>query len=174
MKRLLMLLVITPVYATDTVYIDQVGDFNNITVDQSAGDSQKAIILNQGYNNMLTITQQGPGAHMAFIGTPPAGQSAGSYVTSIAPNNNNNILNIFQTGSGNHTAAINLDKNTTNNNNNASILQAGSVPKTFVFNLSGSGITATAVQDNATVPDVGSMSIQCLAPPCSGYSYVKH
>lgn len=174
MKRIWVMLVITPVYAADTVYIDQVGDFNNINVSQSAGDNQTGIVLNQGYNNQLTITQQGPGSHQAFLGTPPAGQTAGSFVTSIAPNNNNNILNIFQTGSGNHTAAINLDKNTTNNNNTASILQAGSVPKSFVFNLSGSGITATAVQDNATVPDSASMNITCLAPPCSGYSYVKH
>jgi hypothetical protein len=173
MNRLWALLIITPVYAADSVYIDQVGDFNNITVDQSA-DSQRAIILNQGYNNQISITQQGPGASMAFIGTQPAGQSGSTFITSIAPNNNNNMLNIFQTGSGNHVAAINLDKSTSNNNNTASILQAGAANKSFVLNLSGSGIGATVVQDNATTPDAGTMSIQCLAPPCSGYSYIKH
>lgn len=174
MKRLLFVLMITSAYAADSVYIDQVGDLNTITVNQSAGDNQTAIILNQGNNNQFGITQQGPGAHMAFIGTPPAGQSGGNYITSIAPNNSNNMLNIFQTGSGNHTAAINLDKTTSNNNNSATIQQAGSVPKSFVFNLSGSGITANALQDNMLTPDVSSMSIQCLTPPCSGYSYIKH
>jgi hypothetical protein len=173
MKRLLFVLMITSAYAADSVYIDQVGDLNTITVNQSAGDSQTAIILNQGHNNQFGITQQGPGAHMAFIGTPPAGQSGGNFITSIAPNNSNNLLNIFQTGSGNHTAAINLDKTTSNNNNSATIQQAGSAPKSFVFNLSGSGITANALQDNALTPDVSSMSIQCLTPPCSGYSYSK-
>jgi len=174
MKRLLALLIITPVYAVDSVYIDQVGDLNSITVNQSAGDGQTAIVLNQGNNNQFGITQQGPGAHMAFIGTPPAGQTGTTFVTSIAPNNSNNMLNIFQTGSGNHTAAINLDKTTSNNNNTATIQQAGSAPKSFVFNLSGSGITANALQDNPLTPDASSMSIQCLTPPCSGYSYTKH
>ena len=174
MKRLLLLLMITPVYAVDSVYIDQVGDLNTITVNQKMGDNQTAIVLNQGNNNQFTIIQEGPGAHIAFIGTPPAGQSGTNFITSIAPNNNNNILNIFQTGSGNHTAAINLDKTTSNNNNSATIQQAGSAPKSFVFNLSGSGITASALQDNPLTADASSMSIQCLTPPCSGYSYVKH
>jgi hypothetical protein len=174
MKRLLLLLMITPAYAVDTVYIDQVGDVNNITINQKSGDNQTAIVLNQGNNNQFNIIQEGPGAHMAFIGTPPAGQNSGGFVTSIAPNNSNNLLNIFQTGSGNHTAAINLDKTTSNNNNSATIQQAGSVPKSFVFNLSGSGITANALQDNLLTPDSASMSIQCLTPPCSGYSYVRH
>jgi len=173
MKRLLLLLLITPVYAADSVYIDQVGDLNIINLNQSAGDNQTAIILNQGHNNQFSITQQGPGAHMAFIGTPPASQNINGFVTNIAPNNSNNILNIFQTGSGSHTAAINLDKTTSNNNNNATIQQAGSAPKSFVFNLSGSGITANALQDNLLTPDASSMSIQCLTPPCSGYTYVK-
>jgi len=173
MKRLLFVLMITSAYAADSVYIDQVGDLNTITVNQKMGDNQTAIVLNQGHNNQLAIIQEGPGAHMAFIGTPPAGQSGGNFITSIAPNNNNNILTIFQTGSGNHTAAINLDKTTSNNNNSAVIQQAGSAPKSFVFNLSGSGITANALQDNALTPDASSMSIQCLTPPCSGYSYSK-
>jgi hypothetical protein len=173
MIRLLLLLLITPVYAADSVYIDQVGDLNTITVNQKSGDNQTAIILNQGHNNQMNIIQEGPGAHMAFIGTPPASQNANAFVTNIAPNNNNNILTIFQTGPGSHTAAINLDKTTSNNNNNATIQQAGSAPKSFVFNLTGSGITANALQDNALTPDVSSMSIQCLTPPCSGYSYSK-
>jgi len=173
MKRLWLLAIITPVYAADTVYIDQVGDLNNITVNQKDSDSKTAIVLNQGNNNQLAIIQEGTGAHMAFIGTPPAGQSGANFITSIAPNNNNNILTIFQTGSGNHTAAINLDKTTSNNNNSAVIQQAGSAPKSFVFNLSGSGITANALQDNPLTPDASSMSIQCLTPPCSGYTYTK-
>ena len=131
---------------------------------------------NSGNNNNLTIVQEGSGDHAAFIGTPPTGVNIdGTIATNTAAaNNNNNTLTIIQSGSGNHTAAINLDSTTTNSNNGAAIHQSGDADKSFVLNLSGSGITAKVLQDNPTVPDSGSMSIQCLTPPCSGYTYTKH
>ena len=175
MKRLLFLLWITPA-AAGSVYIDQVGDSNNIFVEQTSSGDAKAIMLNQGSNNTNTIVQEGSGDHMAFIGTPPVGKNYdGTYNTNTnAANNNNNTLTILQNGSGNHTAAINLDASTQNNNNIATITQNGDANKSFVLNLSGSGIGATVLQDNPLTPDSGSMSIQCLTPPCSGYSYTKH
>ena len=175
MKRLLFLLWITPA-AAGSVYIDQVGDGNNIFVEQVASGNPQAIILNQGDNNNLTIVQEGSGDHAAFIGTPPTGINAdGTFATSTtAANNNNNILTILQRGAGNHTAAINLDSATTNNSNTAIITQSGDANKNFTLNLSGSGIGATVLQDNPLTPDSGSMSIQCLTPPCSGYTYTKH
>jgi len=175
MKRLLFLLWITPCYA-GSVYIDQVGNGNNIFVEQVSSGNAEAIILNQGDNNTHTIVQEGSGDHLAFIGTPPVGKNYdGTYNTNTnAGNNNNNTLTILQNGSGNHTAAINLDATTQNNNNIASITQSGDANKNFTLNLSGSGIGATVLQDNPLTPDAGSMSIQCLTPPCSGYSYTKH
>jgi len=175
MKRLLFLLWITPASA-GSVYIDQVGNGNNIFVEQTSSGNPEAIILNQGDNNNHTIVQEGNGDHLAFIGTPPVGKNYdGTYNTNTnAGNNNNNTLTILQNGSGNHTAAINLDATTQNNNNVASITQTGDANKSFVLNLSGSGIGATVLQDNPLTPDASSMSIQCLTPPCSGYSYTKH
>jgi len=175
MKRLLFLLWITPA-AAGSVYIDQVGDSNNIFVEQTTSGNPQATILNQGDSNNLTIVQEGDGNHQAFIGTPPTGMGLnGTLNTNTnAANNNNNTLTIIQSGSGNHTAAINLDATTANSNNGAAIHQSGDADKSFVLNLSGSGITAKVLQDNPTVSDSGSMSIQCLTPPCTGYSYTKH
>jgi hypothetical protein len=175
MRRLLFLLWITPATA-GSVYIDQVGNGNNIFVEQVSSGNAEAIILNQGDNNTHTIVQEGSGDHLAFIGTPPVGKNYdGTYNTNTnAGNNNNNTLTILQNGVGNHTAAINLDATTQNNNNVASITQSGDANKSFVLNLSGSGIGANVLQDNPLTSDSGSMSIQCLTPPCSGYSYTKH
>jgi hypothetical protein len=171
----ILLLLTTSALAGNVVYIDQVGDNNHITIKQNDGDSQTAIVLNQGNGNEQNIAQQGPGTDQAFIGTPPAGMSQGQFLpNSSAPTNSSNLLSIVQMGAGNHTAAINLDSTTSNNNNTASILQSGDANKSFVLNLSGSGIGATVIQDNPTVADSASMSIQCLSPPCTGYSYIKH
>lgn len=166
---LLLVLLTTPAYSQSSVYIDQVGNSNNITVDQ-IGDGKQAIVLNQGNNNSIGITQQDEGEHMAFIGTP---QQVGTYITTTVPNNNNNTLNINQSGSGKHTAAINLDPATANSNNSATITQGGAANKTFTLGLSGSGILANVLQDNPNTSDSGSMNIQCLTPPCTGYSYTK-
>ena len=170
-----LMLMMVPAMALDSVYIDQVGDGNVLFVKQSDGDGKTSIILNKGNNNNLTIIQEGFGAHTAFIGIPPTGMMNGQFITNFNGNNNsNNTLAIMQNGNANHTAAINMDASAANNNNTASITQSGSAPKNFNFQLSGSGISATAVQDNASIPDTASMSIQCLTPPCGGYSYTKH
>ena len=171
----ILLMISIPAVAADNVYIDQVGSGNVMFVKQTDGDGKTSIILNKGNNNNLTTIQEGFGAHTAFIGVPPSGMSGTNFVTNFNGNNNsNNTLAILQNGNANHTAAINLDASAANSNNSASIQQSGSAPKSFNFTLSGSGISATAVQDNATIPDTASMSIQCLTPPCGGYSYIKH
>jgi hypothetical protein len=176
MKKLLVLLMITTPCFAGSVYIDQVGTNNIFYIDQSSSGNSESILLNKGNNNNFSILQQGSGDHLAFIGTPPVGKNYdGTYNTNTnAQNNNNNTLTVLQSGSGNHTAAINLDSTTQNNNNNASITQTGDANKSFVLNLSGSGIGATVLQDNLNTPDSSDMSIQCLTPPCSGYSYTKH
>lgn len=90
--------------------------------------------------------------------------------------NNNNILSIVQGGSGAHSATIMLNNATNNSNNSASITQAGNTgaEKQFTLTLTGSGIGATVIQDNLLTKDTGSMSITCNSPPCTGYSYIKH
>jgi hypothetical protein len=147
------------------VYIDQIGDNNNITVVQQDSDRQRAAIINQGDGNILAIIQQGSGQHIASITN-----------NSIATNNNNNILSIEQVGTGNHMASILLNNNIGASNNTASISQSGGVSanKQFTLELQGSRIGVNVIQDNPTTPDSANMSIQCLTPPCNGYSYTKH
>jgi hypothetical protein len=146
------------------VYIDQIGDNNSTTILQQDSDRNRAAIVNQGDGNILTITQQGSGQHTASI------------TTSTTANNNNNILSIDQVGTGNHMASILLNNSTGASNNTVGIAQAGGVGanKQFTLELQGSRIGVSVVQDNPTTPDSASMSIQCLTPPCGGYSYSKH
>jgi hypothetical protein len=146
------------------VYIDQIGDNNNITVIQQDSDRQRAAIINQGDGNVLAITQQGTGQHTASITN-----------NSIATNNNNNILSIEQVGAGNHMASILLNNSAGASNNIATISQSGGVGanKQFTLELKGSQIGVSVIQDNPITPDSSSMSIQCLTPPCNGYSYSK-
>ena len=157
----------TPPAMGNFVYIDQIGNNNTIVVTQQDSDQKRAAIINNGDNNDLAITQQGIGNHTASI-SPILNNT-----TSI---NSNNILNILQQGAGNHTASILFTNPTTNNNNNASITQKGGVgaDKQFTLQLQGNGIGVTVIQDNLSIPDSSSMSIQCLTPPCNGYSYTKH
>jgi len=146
------------------VYIDQIGDNNNINVLQQDSDRQRALILNQGDGNIIGILQQGTGQHTASITN-----------NSIATNNNNNILSIEQVGTGNHMASILLNNSAGASNNTATISQAGGVGanKQFTLELQGSRIGVSVIQDNPTTPDSSTMSIQCLTPPCNGYSYSK-
>jgi len=146
------------------VYIDQIGDNNSITILQQDSDRNRAAIVNQGDGNLLAITQQGPGQHTASI------------TSSTTANNNNNILSIDQVGTGNHMASILLNNSTGASNNTVGITQAGGVGanKQFTLELQGSKIGVSVVQDNPAAPDSASMSIQCLTPPCGGYSYIKH
>jgi hypothetical protein len=148
------------------VYIDQIGNYNNTYVTQEDSDTKRAMVTNNGDYNDFTVIQQGNGNHTASIGP-----------TNTAPNsnNNNNNLSILQQGNGNHTASILFADPISNNNNTASIVQKGNsgADKQFTLTLQGSGIGASVLQDNLLTPDSGSMNIQCLTPPCTGYSYIR-
>ena len=157
---------VTILHAQNLVYIDQVGSYNNTTVEQKDWDGKTVTILNGGDANIFSILQQGLGSHTANIVSS----------TTLYPNNNNN-LTITQSGTGNHTASIVMNNSSVgSNNNSATILQMGNsgADKSFSLSLTGSGIGFTGIQDNLTTPDSSSLSITCLTPPCAGYSYTKH
>jgi len=148
------------------VYIEQIGNNNIVYVEQKDLDIKSASVVNKGDNNDFSISQQGLGNHTATI-TPSVGATNSS--------NNNNAISIQQSGAGNHTANVLLDDPIANSNNVASIVQAGGVGanKQFTLQLQGSGIGVNVLQDNATMPNAGTMLIQCLTPPCTGYSYTR-
>jgi len=168
---------VTPALAqqANSVYIDQVGNNNTIYIDQNGGANKRITVLNSGDYNSIAVSQQDSGNQQAFIGTVPSSMNAnGSINWNKNNNNSNNNFAINQSGTGNHTAAINLDPNTASSNDAATITQGGSGNKTFSLNLSGSSISATVIQDNPMQANTGSMSIACVTPPCSGYSYIRH
>jgi hypothetical protein len=150
------------------VYIEQIGNNNSAYVEQVDDGEQRALIVTHGDGNDITILQHGSGSHMASIG--PDGATAANSI------NNSNEITILQTGDGNHSASVVMSDTAANSNNTASITQSGGAgaDKQFTLQLSGSNIGATVVQDNPTVPDSSSMSIQCYTGSCTGYSYVKH
>lgn len=155
---------ISPALAQNTVYIDQVGSNNTITVDQTT-QSKSTTVTTKGSWNEFQIIQQGSGTHSSSI--------TQLYVMSL---NNNNIFSVDQRGKANHTANILMSNPTANNSNSAAIFQNGDMGanKTFNLTLNGSSIGVTVTQNNLTVPDVSSMTITCLTPPCSGYSYTRN
>lgn len=165
MRVLLFLLATTlPAFAQNTVYIDQVGNNNTVVINQNA-QASSATVTTKGDWNEYNVTQQGIGTHSSSITQ-----------TYSMSSNNNNYFFIDQKGAGNHTANITMSNPTANNTNNVSITQEGTsgANKTFNLTLNGTGIGVNVVQNNLVVPDVGSMTITCLTPPCSGYSYIKN
>jgi Curlin associated repeat len=157
-----------PPGGTNYVYIDQIGNGNQIYILQQDSEAKQAAVLLKGDGNDITITQQGSGDHTAIIAPGSSG--------AMAATNDSNTFSITQQGDGTHHATIQLNDSTANGNNTASITQSGGAgaDKSFTLQLSGSHIGATVVQDNPTVADSGSMSIQCYTGSCTGYSYTRH
>lgn len=166
MKIILFLLLSTvAVFAQNSVYIDQIGNGNQIHIEQKDFDGKNVTILNQGDLNIVNILQQGAGSHSAIIN---------STVTNTG-NNNSNLLEINQQSVGNHTANITFNNGAVgSSNNDVKLIQSGSANKQFNLTLQGNGIGFVGIQDNFSVADSASMSITCLTPPCIGYSYTKN
>ena len=163
MRILLSLLLFTTVVqAQNAVYIDQVGSYNNIYIDQKDSVQKSTNITATGDLNTINVLQQGLGNHTLGIQNLKG---------------NNNILNLIQTGSGAHELNIINMPGTTNSGNNITANQSGNAGANKWFNiwLNGTtGVNVSVTQDNATTPDQASMSIQCLTPPCGTWTYVKH
>lgn len=167
-RYLAIFLLTTPAVAqSNLVIIDQIGSRNTMAVDQKDGGGKTATIRNSGDDNQFVILQQGTGQHSAEI---KKDATANSSV------NGSNTLTILQDGAGSHSAIILLKDPATNSNNNATVSQSGGVGanKSFTLGLEGSGIGVNVVQNNPGLPDAGSMNIQCLTPPCGGYSYIRN
>jgi len=169
-------------WAQSYVYVDQVGDSNQISIAQDGTGHVAAVAigaylpanandLKTGYGigttpyngagiseyNAVTISQQGPGTHVTTIELPVA---------------SNNIIGVDQSGTGNHTFGIRSTANTTNVNNTVSATQSGSADKSFALTLDGTnGATVTVQQTNPTQANTGAMTIQCVT--CGAYSYIR-
>jgi hypothetical protein len=148
----------TPRAQPNSIYIDQIGNSNQITIVQDGTGHTAGVAIGtylptntndlttgygigtQGYVglaefNTVNIQQQGPGTK-----TATAEIASGSY----------NNVTVFQDGTGNHTAAI---QNLTGSNNNLSISQTGSGNHSMTVssgaNTTNSNDTVTATQSGA-------------------------
>lgn len=165
------------------IYIDQIGNNNQITVTQDGTGHVAAVAigatlpttandLKTGYGigttpyngagtseyNAVTILQQGVGSHITTVELPRA---------------TSNLITVDQSGAGNHTFGISSTANTNNINNTISATQSGTGEKSFALTLDGTnGATVTVQQTNPTQANTGAMTIQCTT--CGSYSYIRN
>jgi hypothetical protein len=160
---------------TNTIYIEQIGNYNSITVNQDgsgheatvtmgltssvdntivsidqkdSGPKQATVDIPGGFNNSVNILQQGTGNHTAAI----------TNLNGIANN-----VTINQGGAGNHTFGIVGAAGSQNNGNTITALQTGGVgaDKTFNLGLNGWNTNVTIEQTNPTTANQSSMNISC-------------
>jgi hypothetical protein len=165
------------------IYIDQVGNNNQISITQDGTGHVAAVAigatlpvtandLKTGYGlgttpyngagtseyNNVTINQQGVGSHATTIELPRA---------------TSNLINVTQEGASNHTFSLTATPNTNNINNTISATQSGSGEKSFALTLDGTnGASVTVQQTNPTQANTGAMTIQCTT--CGSYSYIRN
>ena len=181
---ILLLVASSCVYAQNNyIYIDQVGNNNQVTVTQDGTGHVAAVAigatlptntndLKTGYGigttpyngagtseyNSVTIAQQGVGSHATTIELPRA---------------TSNLINVTQEGASNHTFSLTATPNTNNINNTISATQSGSGEKSFALTLDGTnGASVTVQQTNPTQANTGAMTIQCTT--CGSYSYIRN
>lgn len=122
---------VTP--TSNSIYIDQVGDNNNITVSQD-GQGHSATVTTGATSNVdyatLSIIQQGTGAKVASLDIKSGINNTASISQDGAGNHtaniqvfagNGNIANVTQTGNANHIVDLKL----TGNDNRATVAQSG-------------------------------------------------
>jgi len=191
MRTLFYTLLLLPLssFAQDNpdIYIEQIGNNNQISITQEYSGNTAEITLgksNESDNNSLTIVQQSIGQQIAQIDIPSGinnsvsinQQGTGNMVATVQGlNGSANAIMINQSGSSNNTFNLIATAGTVNNADVISVTQSGSAgaDKSFTLNLNGSsGATVTVEQTNPYTANSGSMTIQCTV--CGTYSYIRH
>lgn len=165
------------------VYIDQVGNNNQVTITQDGTGHVAAVAIGSTLPTNTNDLKTGYG-----IGTNPyngigvseynnitiSQQGVGSQTTTIElPRASNNLINLDQSGAGNHTFSLTATSNTNNINNTITATQSGTGDKLFALTLDGTnGASVTIQQTNPTQANSGSMTIQCVT--CGAYSYIRN
>jgi hypothetical protein len=170
------------------VYIDQIGNNNSITVNQTddlhvtnitmgkvsntdnntinvtqqdAGIKTTNIVLNSGIYNNISVNQQGTGNHIASV---------------MNLNGSNNGINVNQSGAGSHTFNVDNWAGPANNGNNINATQSGGVGanKWFQVNLNGAIGSTVNVQQTGSTPDSASMLINCSLGCGGTWNYIRN
>jgi hypothetical protein len=171
------LLLSTNIYAQNqnTIYIEQIGSYNSVTVAQDGSGHSATVTMGLSSavdNTVVAIDQKDSGAKTATVNIPGGfnnsvsilQQGAGNHTAAITNLNGiaNNIT-INQGGAGNHTMEIVGAAGSQNNGNTINTLQTGGVgaDKTFNLGLSGWNTNVTIEQTNPTTANQSSMNITC-------------
>jgi hypothetical protein len=165
------------------IYIDQVGNHNQVTVTQDGAGHVVGLAigatlpasdndLKTGYS-IGSRSYVGPGTS-EYNNISISQQGVGSHTTRIElPNASSNLITVDQSGTSNHTFSISSTTNTNNINNTILATQSGAGEKSFALTLDGTnGATVTVQQTNPTQANTGSMTIQCTT--CGAYSYIRN
>jgi len=139
------------------VYIEQLGDYSTIVVNQTGTSNNYAEYNGTGNNNTVNISQSGNASTTAnyvelnvFGNTNTANltqtSTGGSKNIQATVNNNNNSLTILQQDGGSHYAEVTLS----GGNKTANITQEGSAAHRAKIELSGTPIGLTLTQSGST------------------------
>lgn len=139
------------------VYIQQIGDNNNIVVDQEGTKNNYAYISNSGSGNNIHVTQRGNAStstdysytvingnyNNVNVTQTSTGGGKGAFIN-VA--NNNNSVTVNQADAGSHYAEVGL----TGGNKTVSISQSGSASQMASVQLSGNPTSLTLQQSGST------------------------
>jgi hypothetical protein len=143
--------------ADSQVYIEQIGNQNTITVNQTGTRNNYTKYYGNGSSNDITITQSGNGSTVAnYIDLSVTGNSNTVNLTQTSTgggkgifatvNNSNNSLIVEQKDSGSHYAEISL----TGGNKSVNLTQQGSAGHMANISLSGNSTSLNLTQSGST------------------------
>lgn len=139
------------------VYVEQIGSYNNITVNQTGTRNNYAEYNGNGNSNTISITQSGTGStasnytELNVTGnqnsvTVTQQGTGGSKSVFAAVNDSNNTVNITQKDAGSHYAEVNLS----GGNKSVTLTQEGSAAHRSSINLSGAATGIAVTQSGST------------------------
>lgn len=149
------------------VYIQQVGDNNTITVNQTGTKNNYAYISNSGSFNTINTTQSGNASTVTnysynmingnnnTIGITQT-STGGSKASFVTVQNNSNTIDITQTDSGNHYAEVGVS----GSNKSVSVTQKGSANHMTSVQLSGNP-TSLILEQTGSTQNFYSLQFNC-------------
>lgn len=143
--------------ADSQVYIEQIGNQNTITVNQTGTRNNYTKYYGNGSSNNITVTQSGNASTIAnYVDLSVTGNSntvnltqqstGGTKGIFATVNNDNNSVTVLQKDSGNHYAEIGL----TGGNKSVNLTQQGSVGHMANISLSGAPTSLNLIQSGST------------------------
>jgi hypothetical protein len=166
--------------ADSQVYIEQIGNFNDVTVNQQGTRNNYAKYSGVGDSNDVTINQSGNASttsnytdltingsyNTVSITQQSTGGAKGAFVN--VTNNNNNV-NLLQKDNGNHYSEINLS----GGNKTVGITQQGSAAHMSNVTLSGNPSSLSLTQSGA-IQQHYSINYNCAtAGGCAGVTVIQ-